>query len=104
MKRLALWGSAALILFVVAACDPTKKITFDDERRAACAGYAEALDTAALHRELGQLSDAQIANVDAVRPFLNNACSDTFDQGDMTQTAFLRAIRDAMIRLEANNG
>lgn len=61
-------------VFLLASCITTTQDTSTKAFLTACSGYATALSALSGYRAAGQLSDAQVATVDRIRPALNKAC------------------------------
>src|SRR5690606_35715202 len=81
--------TAAAAAFFMSACT-TGPLSTTDSLLLACSGYDATLRTLAGYAAAGRLSADDIATVDRVRPFLNDACD-----GDMPATG------DLLDRVEA---
>jgi hypothetical protein len=76
MRRLAI-----LVALGLAACVPQSTANSVQVAIAACDAYAAALHSLAVWRTAGELSAADIARVDVIRPRMNSIC-----QGDVPTT------------------
>lgn len=107
MRRLAAITAAGALLVLGACATPFSTPPPEQQLLATCQAYADTLDALAVHRELGNLSDATIRRVDGARAILNPICGSpsprTVDGEPLSLDRALSRAEAALIALQRAN-